>query len=78
MQVTASLASGAAPARRAQGQPRMKSSTRQQPRNHALASLEYALLLMVIGALSLGLWTRVGRPLIQEWRDENTLTPPPH
>jgi len=50
----------------------MKSSTPQERRNHTLASLEYGLLLVVIGALSLGLWLRVGRPLVEEWRQDTT------
>jgi hypothetical protein len=53
----------------------MKNSARKERRNHALSGMEYALLLVVIGALSLGLWSRVGRPLLDEWQHDDAVAP---
>lgn len=49
----------------------MKNSALQERRGrHGLAALEYALLLVVAVALALGLWSRVGRKLLDALREE--------
>jgi len=55
----------------------MKNSALHPQRGrHGLAVLEYALLLLVIGALALALWARFGRTLSEALRDESALLPP--
>lgn len=61
----------------------MKNSALQERRGergrHALAILEYALLLLIGGALALGLWTRVGHKLLNSLREDAPETQPaPH
>ena len=49
----------------------MKNSALQERRGrHALAALEYGLLLLVIAALALGLWSRFGRKLVEALRED--------
>jgi hypothetical protein len=51
----------------------MKNSALQERsgrQRHALAILEYALLLLIGGALALGLWTRVGHKLLDSLRED--------
>jgi len=45
----------------------MKNSLHEHRSRHGLAALEYALLLLVVVALALGLWSRYGRQLLDAW-----------
>lgn len=55
----------------------MKNSALPERRGrHGLAILEYALLLLIGGALALGLWTRVGHKLVDSLREDTPESQP--